>query len=223
MSVAWGRFGVPMGSSGARCGAEIGTRASIACGASEVSQLRSGVAVLRVGCWATGRVSGMPAGRFWVLAGRASRAGVVRAARSFLARWATGPGRITAGRMPFEILVHTFLASLAHPGPSTSPGLICLRLSRSLASPAVLQQPVRRPNPLTRSCWLSGAQTTADLSAQCAKWTPQRDACWAGSCGFLKWGISTFIFEKKTVEPLCVTALYRVWYLAIRYEYDRVS
>ena len=54
------------------------------------------------------RVCLRAAGRFWVLAGRASRAGVVRAARSFLARRATGPGRITAGRMPFEILIHTF-------------------------------------------------------------------------------------------------------------------
>ena len=37
--------------------------------------------------------------------------------------------------------------------PITSPGLICHRLSRSLASPAVLRQPLRRPNPLlTRFC-----------------------------------------------------------------------
>ena len=57
MSVAWGRFGVPMGSSGARCGAEIGTRASIACGASEVSQLRSGVAVACAACGLLGHRS----------------------------------------------------------------------------------------------------------------------------------------------------------------------
>ena len=75
--------------------------------------------MLRVGCWAIGRVSGMSAGRFWMLAGRASRAGVVRAARSFLARRATGPGRITAGRMSLIFAAHFFLGQPMYSTPQS--------------------------------------------------------------------------------------------------------
>ena len=74
-------------------------RLSLACGVVRAWGRSYGaglvVGMVRIGCRAIGRVAGMPAGRFWVLAGRRpSSAGAVGVARGFLARRAAGPVRI---------------------------------------------------------------------------------------------------------------------------------
>ena len=74
------------------------SRVSVACSGA----LRSERDVLRVGCRATGRASGGPVGLVWMRAGGASRAGVVRAARSFSARRATRRAQMPAVCMYFE-------------------------------------------------------------------------------------------------------------------------
>ena len=64
-----------------------------------------------VACMPT-EVTGMPAGRFWMLCGRASYAGAVRfvrVARSFLARRAAEPGRRGGPHTFREIAADLFL------------------------------------------------------------------------------------------------------------------